>query len=348
MCDSTIDCGEKPGRRIDMRSDMRIIPFVRSTTTIMLIVLASILPHPWRIFEVKGYSPEKASFALKIRDNVSPYEIICVPTLPREKLDIEIVDPDTRGEYRLDAESGVVNRKRHGKWTWTAPAEKGLYPLHIIEAVSGERMMVNAFVVVPIGEQQGEYLNGYRIGSYPAIPLRQLPIYTPPKGFIEVTEKNLDTRVSPHFTLGQFLCKQKGGFPRYLVLRTKLLLKLELILEKVNEKGHACDTFNVLSGYRTPYYNKLIGNVKYSRHMWGGAADIFIDGDPPDDMMDDLNGDGRNDYRDAAIIYDIVDGMYGKPFYRHLVGGLGRYRKTASHGPFVHVDVRGFRARWGD
>jgi hypothetical protein len=26
---------------------------------------------------------------------------------------------------------------------------------------------------------------------------------------------------------------------------------------------------------------------------------------------------------------------------------LARYRKTPAHGPFVHVDVRGFRARWG-
>jgi len=53
------------------------------------------------------------------------------------------------------------------------------------------------------------------------------------------------------------------------------------------------------------------------------------------------------DYRDAAIIYGIIDGMYGKPWYQFFVGGLGRYRKTPVHGPFVHIDVRGFRARWG-
>jgi uncharacterized protein YcbK (DUF882 family) len=102
-----------------------------------------------------------------------------------------------------------------------------------------------------------------------------------------------------------------------------------------------------MSGYRTPYYNKAIGNVRYSRHVWGGAADVFVDHDPKDDLMDDLNGDGHIDYRDAAVLYDIIDDLYGRPFYARFLGGLGRYKKTASHGPFVHVDVRGFRARWG-
>jgi uncharacterized protein YcbK (DUF882 family) len=125
-------------------------------------------------------------------------------------------------------------------------------------------------------------------------------------------------------------------------------VKLELLLEKTNEAGYRCDSFVVMSGYRTPFYNHLIGNVKYSRHQWGGAADIFIDEDPVDGMMDDLNGDGKSDVRDAHVLYEIVDRMYGKPWYEPYIGGLGAYRTTPNHGPFVHVDARGFRARWGD
>ena len=30
------------------------------------------------------------------------------------------------------------------------------------------------------------------------------------------------------------------------------------------------------------------GNVKYSQHVYGGAADIFIDENPKDEMMDDF------------------------------------------------------------
>jgi hypothetical protein len=154
--------------------------------------------------------------------------------------------------------------------------------------------------------------------------------------------------VAPHFRLKQFICKQEGDYPKYLVIKERLLLKLELILERANEAGYYASTLEVMSGYRTPYYNKVIGNVKYSRHLWGGAADIFIDENPHDGMMDDLNNDGKNDYQDAAVLYDIVDEMFGKPWYEPFVGGLARYARTRSHGPFVHVDVRGFRARWGN
>jgi hypothetical protein len=30
-----------------------------------------------------------------------------------------------------------------------------------------------------------------------------------------------------------------------------------------------------------------------------------------------------------------------------LSGGVGVYRGTRAHGPFAHIDVRGWRARWG-
>jgi len=202
-------------------------------------------------------------------------------------------------------------------------------------------------VIVPYSDLEGETLNGYRIGNYPARPLRGLSIYRPPRGFIEVTPENQATLVAPHFRLEQFLCKQEGGWPKYVVLKERLLLKLEVILEAVNRKGYKASTFAILSGYRTPYYNRLIGNVRYSRHVWGGAADIYIDENPKDEMMDDLNADDRIDYRDADVIYDIIDEMYGQPWYAPFIGGLGRYKRTRGHGPFVHVDTRGFHARWG-
>jgi hypothetical protein len=32
--------------------------------------------------------------------------------------------------------------------------------------------------------------------------------------------------------------------------------------------------------------------------------------------------------------------------YPELVGGCGVYIATSAHGPFVHIDARGYRARW--
>ncbi|KPL03087.1 MAG: hypothetical protein AMJ90_04095 [candidate division Zixibacteria bacterium SM23_73_2] len=318
--------------------------------TLAIFLLSRMIPISSKLSagEPNEFSPERAVFSVKFREEVSPYRVMGVFVLPQEEFTLEALDNKERKQYILETSAGQVEQVAVNKWRWRAPAETGLYPVKIIHPQMSDSITLNIFVLVPYKQLKGEYLNDYRIGNYPSIPWRQLPIYKPPKGFLEVTKENEETFVSPHFKLKQFLCKQESGYPKYVVLRERLLLKLEMILEKVNERGYHCENFSILSGYRTPYYNKLIGNVKYSRHMWGGAADIFIDENPKDDMMDDLNQDGKINYRDAAIIYDIIDDMYGKHWYSVFVGGLGRYRKTESHGPFVHVDVRGFRARWGD
>jgi hypothetical protein len=294
------------------------------------------------------FAPGRVGFSVKFKDETSSYRVRGVFVLPRSELSLEVVSATARDRFEIEAkESLAITQIAPRIWSLKAPSQVGLYPVKIRNTSTEETMLLNVFVLVRFREITGEYLNGYRIGSYPKTVLKGLTIYEPPKGFVEVTRQNADTLVAPHFRLGQFLCKQEGDYPKYLILKERLLLKLELILEKVNERGYRCDTFYIMSGYRTPYYNRAIGNVRYSRHVWGGAADIFVDDDPRDGMMDDLNKDGKIDYRDAAILYDIIDEQYGRPFYALLLGGLGRYKRTAAHGPFVHVDVRGFRARWG-
>ena len=49
----------------------------------------------------------------------------------------------------------------------------------------------------------------------------------------------------------------------------------------------------------------------------------------------------------ADVIYELVDRQYVKPWYQRFVGGLGRYKRSATHPPFVHIDARGSHARWG-
>jgi Peptidase M15 len=292
------------------------------------------------------FSSGKVGFSIRYKDEISSYYVNGVFVRPEDTIFIEVLDPGTGQNYTAEASGGSLTQESGKKWRWTAPARVGLYPLQV-RRVQGETITLNTFVLVPYEKVRNELLNGYRIGAYPSVPLHQLPIYNHPAGFIEAAPEMLDTPVSPHFKLGQFLCKQEGAFPKYLVLQERLLLKLELILQQVNAKGFRSDTLYVMSGYRTPFYNKAIGNVPYSRHVWGGAADIFVDQAPPDGVMDDLNRDGVLDQRDATVLHDLIDDLQGKPFYAAFLGGLAGYRATPAHGPFVHVDERGFRARWG-
>jgi len=319
--------------------------FVRFFWSNLIFIILLINPS---VAVCQQFSSQRAGFSINVNDIENPYKIMTVFALPKATLKIEVKKNNATDEYRLYSPEGKIIPAAGRHWNWRVPSKPDRYLLKI-ETIDHQRnMSLNVFVMVPFDHIEGEYLNGFQIGKYPRIAFNRLAIYKSPHGFIEVTPQIEDALISPHFKLNQFLCKQESGYPKYLILKEKLLLKLELILEKINEKGYRCDTFHIMSGYRTPYYNKAIGNVKYSRHIYGGAVDIFIDENPKDDLMDDLNQDGKIDYRDAEVLYRIIDELHGKKFYDSFLGGLARYKKTSNHGPFVHVDVRGWHARWGD
>ncbi|MFH1278818.1 MAG: hypothetical protein ABIK65_10620 [Candidatus Eisenbacteria bacterium] len=312
-------------------------------------VLALLLvPCAFARAERPPFDSGRLSFHVKFKNEMSPYRVLAVPVLPEENFGFEVVDSAGVREYVVRAEEGPLRKTGGRSWEWTAPARTGRYDLRIHPADSEEIMTLHLFVTVPTKKIADDSLNGYRIGDYFWAKPWDKAMYRPPPGLMEATAENETTHVSPHFTLGRFLCKQQGGYPKYLVLRPRFLRKLERILEATNAAGFRCDTFGILSGYRTPWYNKAIGNVKYSRHVWGGAADIYIDEDPKDGMMDDLNGDGRTDVDDAAVLYEIIDRLYRRPWWSPFVGGLGTYKRTYNHGPFVHVDTRGEHTRWAD
>ena len=77
--------------------------------------------------------------------------------------------------------------------------------------------------------------------------------------------------------------------------------------------------------------------------MFGDAADIFIDSNG-DCVMDDLNRDGRVNVDDARVIQAAVERVERE--HPALVGGCGVYVAAPGHGPFTHIDTRGYRARW--
>ena len=129
------------------------------------------------------------------------------------------------------------------------------------------------------------------------------------------------------------------------MLRERLVLALEAVLAEVNGLGVDADTLNVMSAYRTPYYNAAIGDVPLSMHQFGGAADVFVD-TKKKGQMDDLNRDGRIDVKDAAFLQSAIDRLFARPAFRGFEGGMGAYPATSAHPPFVHVDVRGVKARW--
>lgn len=289
--------------------------------------------------------PGRVSFAIKFKEEVSPFAILGVFVMPREQVPLEVVFTDSTVSYAAEAGGGRLVRLGLNRWRWTAPEQKGLYPLWVRDSASGQTVTLNAFVMVPM--PTAATIAGFMVGRYESRPLRGDPSYARPTGFVEVTEANRGALVAPHFTIGQFVSKQTRGFPTYLVLQERLLLKLEMLLEEVRSSGLPVSTFRIMSGYRTPFYNRSIGNeTRYSRHVYGDAADIYVDEDR-DGKMDDLDGDGLVTLDDARTLGSVIESLSQKSWYQPFEGGLGLYKANAAHGPFLHVDVRGHAARWG-
>ena len=208
----------------------------------------------------------------------------------------------------------------------------------------------------PRSDKQNGRVGLYYIGNWPgesgkrvAAPKAAPPArYQPPSGFIEVTPQTADTKVSEHFKLRDFLTHdQPNVWPKYLVLELRNVDKLELVLSDLASRGIDVSGVRVMSGFRTPQYNKGGGNTGgragLSRHMYGDAADIFIDSNK-DGVMDDLDHDGRITIADSRVVQQAVDRV--ETAHPELVGGAGVYPAAAGHGPFIHIDTRGYRARW--
>lgn len=207
----------------------------------------------------------------------------------------------------------------------------------------------NFLPMLPFEAKRQGKIGTYKIGYFPSERrTSRSAAYARPEGFIRVTRENQDVRVSEHFRLRDFLTKdQHQVWPKYLVLREELIDKLELVIDELNRSNVPVRRMVVMSGFRTPQYNAKgvgRGRVKDSRHQFGDAADIFVDNNG-DGWMDDLNGDGRVDTKDVAVIAAAVDRV--ERLHPDLVGGVGTYRANRVHGPFAHIDVRGRRARWG-
>lgn len=334
-----------------MRGFMPFIPCILGCVLALCVSLGGYAAEP-----VKKVHPsvniqnkanfEDAEFSLKINDIVMPYSVFSVFVMPNEAVEFEVLYAQSKRSYSFINDDSNATLTDTNRWQWRAPKKPGLTKVIIESPDKKQRMTINVFVKVPAGEVQGGKLKYYHIGHYPKpSQIKDSEHYIVPNGFVKVTPENENTKISPHFSLKEFVSKQRSKHPKYLFLQNKLLLKLEKIRKELILENIPVKNMVVMSGYRTPYYNKAIGNVKLSRHVFGDAADIFIDNDG-DYRMDDINNDGKHSIGDAQAMAGIVESLAKRESFKGLLGGLGVYGPKSHRGAFIHVDTRGFKARW--
>lgn len=253
--------------------------------------------------------------------------------------------PGLRARYERKEGAAIVSP------TFEAPHEPGVYSIAIeVEEARNPVEDIRLITLVPFGAKNDGRIGAYRVGHWPyeqgGAPSSA---YANPAGFVEVTPENRNLAVSEHFTLGDFLTKdQPTVWPKYLVLDAKLIDKLELVIDELENEGYTVAHLAIMSGFRTPRYNgaggKTSGRASLSRHMYGDATDVFVDNDR-NGWTDDVNRDGKVDIRDAEVVARAAERAEAQ--HPDLVGGIGIYAATRAHGPFTHVDARGRRAGVG-
>lgn len=94
----------------------------------------------------------------------------------------------------------------------------------------------------------------------------------------------------------------------------------------------------VISTKRAKWHNailvKLSGAAKDSRHLKDDAIDFIVF---------DVNNDGKSDGLDVDIVFEILD----KDIIKGS-GGIGTYKNEKSFvdRQMIHIDCRGYKARW--
>lgn len=197
----------------------------------------------------------------------------------------------------------------------------------------------------------------YPIGNYPLIPSSGKTNYfkdkyEPPKYFFIWNSLFEDRPISKSMKYCDLVIKpdaEKPNLPRPPRSTKVFTLSYETILnfEKIVEKARLKTSFkkvSILSYYRTPAYNHSIGGSAFSRHIYGDGIDWYIDENPENEEMDDLNKDGKMNPEDALSFVQAIIELVSNREIEPCGTGVYFTKKGAS----LHYDSRGHLARWGE
>lgn len=254
----------------------------------------------------------------------------------------------------------VVNRNQ--ALNFTAPDKPGAHYINLILEIDGRRSerelcvlvpyrasaraIARGFEVVVDGEQVGQYRSPSTSGNR---KVKENPdSYQPPVWWLRITPMNGEFEVVPGVRVRELVATTEETGLRHSDLLPvcypmwRAIVELRLELEKRGIPGGA---LRLISMFRAPPYNRMVGSNAFGRHVYGDAFDFYIDL-AGSGKAADLNGDGRLDRRDAypvvAILEDLMDDG------RITMGGIGVYNtQGGDHEVTMHYDARGHRATWG-
>jgi len=285
-----------------------------------------------------------------------------------------LVTPGHEQEIRFSGKASALNIRvleckskgwctaKSGKVTWRAPTDPGNYRISVKlqvfsgkakKALKGEekKIEITGLVGFPGFLLKDGFINGFELGEYPDWWEMDNPThYKPPSYFYFLDYDVIGCWISEHIRLGDLGYDGRAPIPQYFALDYELVKKLEVLTDELEARGLPSRYHYIGGGFISPKSNQLRTSknstaASLSRHLWGEAIDFIIDENPQDEIMDDMNGDGVIDVRDAFFIRDILTEI--EESGRCKPGGIGVYSPPRNSQIQLHVDVRGFSTCWG-
>jgi hypothetical protein len=113
----------------------------------------------------------------------------------------------------------------------------------------------------------------------------------------------------------------------YWLIDKKVLHAFLQLKNKMEAKNLDWKAIKLRCGHRSPNHNKVVGGASMSRHICGEAIDFNVG---------DADKNGIVNYEDKKKVLALCELVIGNK------GGIGLYPNTQA----VHIDTRGYKARW--
>jgi uncharacterized protein YcbK (DUF882 family) len=114
-----------------------------------------------------------------------------------------------------------------------------------------------------------------------------------------------------YFSIDEFRCKHCGELPDGGMN--------QVLLDKLDDmRGRIGMPIIISCGYRCPEHNAEVGGVENSQHIYGNAADIYVDGLSVDELANycvDEGFDGIGRYYDSGFVHTDVRDNGSSPNY---------------------------------
>ncbi len=284
-----------------------------------------------------------------------------VVMLPGESLQVAAEADGQPGRLAVIKDGKII--REDTVLNFTAPEKPGAFYISVAAVAGEQNRRGEICVLVPHKATARRSNQGWlvRVDETPIGEYRQASAsgnakvkdnpdsYQPPVWWMRITDMNASFEVSPGVKADDLVAPSEDTGTKHtdiVPVCYSMWTAITTLRNGLSARGIPGSALRVISGFRTPPYNRSIGSNAFGRHVYGDAFDFYINLAGGENIKAaDLNRDGKLDRRDAYPIVAVIEDLQAEG--KLPMGGIGVYNTIGGdHEVSLHLDVRGHRATW--